>query len=162
MFEFCFCSVVETWVQSKCFKRSCPCHYNDEASRTGRFFWVSYHQMKTVNFLTAGGRQNTISASLKMVGCRRARTVAEVKCLSGCARRTAEACWPPLWWFPSAPGATRRRDMNEEDASDPEDNRKQINWALWCQLDAVLLLHSQTANTTVTNTNEFESYLQTS
>lgn len=30
-----FCSAMESRVQSKCFSRSCPRHYNDETSRTG-------------------------------------------------------------------------------------------------------------------------------
>lgn len=59
--------VLESQPQSKCFRRRCPHRYNEEASRTGGFFWVSYQQMKTANFLESVRRQNMTLPSLKMV-----------------------------------------------------------------------------------------------
>lgn len=59
--------VLESRPQSKCFRRRCPRRYNEEASRTGGFFWVSYQQMKTANFLESARRQNMTLPSLKMV-----------------------------------------------------------------------------------------------
>lgn len=59
--------VLESQPQSKCFRRRCPHRYNEEASCTGGFFWVSYQQMKTANFLESVRRQNMTLPSLKMV-----------------------------------------------------------------------------------------------
>lgn len=165
-----FCSVMESWVQSKCFRWSCPCHYNDEASRTGSFFGYPTTKWKQPTSSRPGQTKHNFCFPENGC-CRRARMAQwSAPVSSGCARggQRRHQCGP-LSYELRLPRCHQETSHGPEMTSpNPQRAEAETRWRIVHSQTGLcvpawrsLWLQSQRANTTVTNTNECDSlYLQ--